>query len=174
VPELQHIRVIDTSSIIEVRRRVPHGNQRAVFQKLDELVATGTLVYPIQVVTELEAQYDPKSATPDLPYDWVKRNQKMATRHGYLFDRVREVLQHPQAKFVLDPEKVGTEEADPYILGLALHLKEQGDVTVLTEETRDRPDKLSLNSACGLLRIYCLRIVPFLAQQGIWSASPFA
>jgi hypothetical protein len=37
-----------------------------------------------------------------------------------------------------------------------------------TEERKDRPGKMSLNTACGLLRLYCLSMEPFLAQQGIW------
>lgn len=61
------------------------------------------------------------------------------------------------------------DEADPHVLALAYHLKKRGSLaTVLTEETRNRPDKLSMSSACGLLRIYCLPIEPYLREQGLW------
>ena len=58
-------------------------------------------------------------------------------------------------------------KADPYVLALAYPLKREGyGVLVLSEETKDRPSKLSSNTACGLLRIHCLRIEPFILQQG--------
>jgi Domain of unknown function (DUF4411) len=161
--------VIDTSSIIEVRRFVPRTDQPTVFGRLDVLVISDSLVYPAQVVDELERYSDASSNNPDLPFQWAKRNQVRASRHGPQFEKVREVLAHPQVRNILDPEKTGVEEADAYVLGLAMHLKDQGEVTVITEERRDRPDKLSMNTACGLLRLYCLSMKPFLAQQGIWS-----
>jgi hypothetical protein len=71
---------------------------------------------------------------------------------------------------VVDPNNTGVEEADSYVLALAVHLKRLGhEVTVLTEETKNRPDKLSMNTACGLLRLWCLAIEPFLVDRGIWT-----
>ncbi len=161
--------VIDTSSILDVRRRVPAPSLRAVFDRLERLIADGVLVYPIQVYEELKRSFRPDSPKPDLPYAWAKRNRARATRHGIQFAKVKEVLGNPQVRAVLDYEKVGGEEADPYVLALALYLQDQGHVTVLTEETADRADKLSMLNACGLLRLVCLRMVPFLVQQGIWT-----
>lgn len=160
--------VVDTSSIIAVRRLVPRVNQPTVFGKLDTLVTSDSLVYPAQVVDELERYSDTSSGNPDLPFQWAKRNQARAIRHGPQFEKVKEVLAHPQVRNIVDPDKAGVDEADPYVLGLAMYLKDQGEVTVITEERRDRPGKLSLNTACGLLRLYCLSMEPFLMQQGIW------
>lgn len=160
--------VIDTSSIIAVRRLIPRTDQPAVFRRLDALVTSDSLVYPAQVIDELERYSDVSSGNPDLPFQWAKKNQVRATRYGPQFEKVREVLAHPQVRNILDPDKTGVEEADPYVLGLAMYLKDQGDVTVITEERRDRPGKLSMNTACGLLRVYCLSMEPFLAEQGIW------
>jgi Domain of unknown function (DUF4411) len=160
--------VIDTSSIIAVRRLVPRADQLKVFGKLDSLITSDALVYPAQVVDELERYSDTSSGNPDLPFQWAKRNQARATRHGPQFEKVREVLAHPQVRNIVDPDKAGVDEADPYVLGLAIYLKDQGEVTVITEERRDRPGKLSMNTACGLLRMYCLSMEPFLAEQGIW------
>ena len=89
-------------------------------------------------------------------------------RNATAIQKVREVLAHPQVRNVLDPDKTGVDEADPYVLGLAVFLKDQGEVTIITEERKDRPGKMSLNTACGLLRLYCLSMEPFLAQQKIW------
>lgn len=166
-----NIWVIDTSSIIAVRRiipAVPARQRRSVFSQLDGLVADGSLVYPIQVVKELGQYTSAPATSPDLPYQWAKKNQLRATRHGRQYTVLKEILAHPQVKSVVDPDKIGTEEADPYVLALAVYLKSDHVVTVLTEERKDRPDKLSMNTACGLLQLFCLSMEAFLAHVRIW------
>jgi hypothetical protein len=93
----------------------------------------------------------------------------VATRHGTDFELVRRVL--AKVPTVLDPDKPGgADEADPYILGLALNLKDKGhEVTVVSEERKDRPDKMSLNTACGLLRLYCVPLMGLLRDQDIFT-----
>jgi hypothetical protein len=62
------------------------------------------------------------------------------------------------------------DEADPYIAALALQLqRERQTVTVITEDRKDSPRKLSLTTACGLLRLVVLPIEAFVEQQGIYS-----
>jgi len=159
--------VIDTCSILQIRRDFERKVQDHILSGLSAKVDAGLLVYPKQVPAELERFKNPKK--PDRPYEWAKRNEEMATRFGDQFEELREVLAHPQVRRVFDPDKaVGIEEADPYVLALASALKKQGyTVTVLTEESRNRPDKLSVSSACGLLRLFCLPIQPFLEEQGL-------
>ena len=160
--------VIDTSSILEVRRKLPRPHQQTVYSKLDGCVNDGILVYPKHVLGELERAANDKAT--DLPYQWTKRNEARATRFGSLFDEVKKVL--AQVPKIIDPDKLGVEEADPYVLALATYLASQGNiVTVVTEERKDRPDKMSMNTACGLLGLLCLPMSAFLAQQGIWPQS---
>jgi len=64
----------------------------------------------------------------------------------------------------------GADEADPYVLALALKLSSDGhQTTVITEERKDRPQKMSLNTACGLHRLVCVPIMAFLASRGLWT-----
>lgn len=60
------------------------------------------------------------------------------------------------------------DEADPHVLALALALRENADVVVIAQETKDRPDKLSIATACGVLRLVRLPVSAFLYEQGIW------
>lgn len=163
---LPPIWVVDTSSLIRARDLVQgQVDQRFVFAQLDGLVHRNELVYPIQVLRELEQHID---AETDPPYAWAKRNQALAARRSVTMLDIRRVLALAQ---VIDPDKVGgVEEADPYVLTLADVLKAEGhQVTVITDDFRDRlPVKLSLSTGCGLLGIPSVPIQPFLAQQRIW------
>ena len=70
---------------------------------------------------------------------------------------------------VLDPDKdMGAEEADPYVLAMAAHLRrESKDARIVTEENKDTPSKLSLRTAAGLLGIPSVPLKAFLDFEGI-------
>ena len=159
--------IIDTCSVIEVRRCVKTGDQPRVYLALTQLVGAGHLVFPREVYRELERDNTPDRL--DQPFDWAKINVDLAARHGTDFDMVKAAL--AKTPKVLDHEKpAGADEADPYVLALALKLRSDGhEVTVITEERKDRPQKMSLNTACGLHRLVCVPVMAFLASRAIWS-----
>ena len=164
--------VVDTSSLAQVRQIEWIGivKEKVVFARLTKLVEADRLVYPPQVVDEL-AQYKSRDK-PYLPLEWAKKHKRHATRYGPVLDVVAKLMAHPQLCKVMDPDKDGADEADPHVLALALHLKEDGNQdVVLNEERRDRPTKLSINTACGLLRVYSLSVEAFIVQNGILTSS---
>ena len=160
--------VFDTSSIIEIRPCVRPRDRRKTLDDLTAMVNAGELRFPKQVVPEL-GRYISRGK-PNEVHEWAKDNRPKACRHGNLQTVVREMLQaQPQVAQVVDAEKLGgVEEADIYVLALGIHLQQQGKiVTVVTEEKNDEPDKLSLNSACGLLGLPSLPMRPFLRSRGL-------
>lgn len=164
------VSVIDTSSILQVRRIIARQEQQGVYDKLTVLVQGDGLFFPKEVVVELERWSNPDPSSIDLPLGWVKANSHKAAKHGVPFDALKLVLE--QVQEVHDPDKLGVEEADPYVLALAIHLQQQGkQVMVLTEERKDRPDKISMTTACGVLRLPCLPVHMFLRINGIWQAT---
>ena len=161
--------VIDTSSILQVRRQSlkPHERER-LYSGLSTLVEGGGLVFPQQVYDELKRGSGTfPQETADEPLAWATNARTIATRHGTDFEAVRKVL--AKVSDVLDVDKTsGADEADPYVLGLALHLKDGGhEVTVVSEERRDRPAKMSMATACGLLRLYCVPLLGLVRDQGL-------
>ena len=161
--------VIDTCSITEVRRTVPVRDQRRVYAELSTLVDSGLLLFPRQVLAELEEYTGSSKNKPDLPYEWVKRNERQATKHGLDSENLRRVLANRTVARVVDIDKVGVEEADPYVLELANRLKSQGHgITVVTEDRVDKPKKLSLRSACGVMGIPAIGVELLLETRGIW------
>lgn len=116
----QVVWVIDTSSIIEVRRSTHKRHREQIFREMTRLVTEGRLAYPPQVVAELERSAQPKSPDPQLV--WAKQNASTAHRNGGCsLDDVIEVL--AEVPEVLDPSKdAGPDEADPYVLAIAQKL----------------------------------------------------
>jgi rRNA maturation endonuclease Nob1 len=139
--------VIDTSSVIEIRRSVENSKKAHVFSQMGTLVNGGRLVFPKQVVDELERAADTQS--PDAQYKWAKQNEGKATECTPSLDEVKEVLRNVPK--VLDPDKdIGAEEADPYVLAVAVRLHAEGkDARIVTEETKDMPRKTSLRTAAA-------------------------
>ncbi len=169
MPGADHLWVADTSALSEVRRieRVGRAGEKAVLDRLGESVENDMLFYPRQVIDELGERGGTRE--PFAPHLWAKKHRKKATRHGALVDVVQVVMANSQVARVVDHSKAqGVDEADPYVLALAVKPKDAGhEVTVLTEDRRDRPGKLSITTACGILRVYCLPMDPFLVQQGL-------
>ena len=157
--------IVDTSSIVEVRRAVENTKKPQVFEKLTELVNEGRLMFPRQVLDELERVADP--AGPDQQYLWAKLNQTTACHNDPSLESVKAVL--AVVPRVLDPDKdTGAEEADPYVLAKAADLKQAGtDARVVTEEKNDTPRKMSLRTAAGLLGIPSVPLRAFLEFEGI-------
>jgi len=138
VPARGEIWVIDTSSIIEVRRGlIPRQDMQQVYDDLSAVVAGGALVFSPEVLKELEAWENPSSAL-DLPLRWAKKNEGPATRFKPRIDYWKKVMS--EAGDVIDPDKSGEDEADPHVLALSLFLTDEGfQVTVVTEDRKDRP-----------------------------------
>jgi hypothetical protein len=162
--------VIDTSSIAEIRRRIPKTEIRDVYKALTKLVTDGELVFPDKVYCELERWHDPDPNKPDPPFEWTKANRTRATEQDAPYDALVEAL--GQASDVCDPTRVtagGVEDADPYVVAMAMHLETLGyRCTVLTEDRKDGPLKISLATACGVLRLPTVPILTFLERRKIW------
>lgn len=163
--EPQQYFVFDTSSLVAIREIVPVANRRTVLARLLQLVKTGELVFPSEVFDELERH----AREHDPILDWIHAAKPLATRFGPQFDALRTVMNNPQAKHVIDVDTTsGVDEADPHVLALAVHLRQHANVLVVTEETRDRGDRTSMTTACGVLRLFRLPMRAFLIERRIW------
>ena len=158
--------IIDTSSIIESRRIVSRTAEKQILEALTKQVTAGVLVFPKQVLAELERYYLPEN--PDPQFKWAKFNAANASRKTD-YERVKIVLM--RVPTVMDPEKQSpVDEADPYVISLALELRERDqNPTVITEDRKDQPRKMSLATACGLWEIPTVPLEAFLAHAGIWT-----
>lgn len=165
------INVIDTSSLIEIRERMSLSAARRdeVFGALTLLVEKGELVYPKQLVGELERFAGSKTAAI-----WAKKNEIKACRYSAgQFEALKKMfLTYPGLTALIESDKLNTSEhdqADPYVVALALSLVESGaykTVRVITEDKNDK-GKMSIFTACSIVDIKPASVRGFLERQGI-------
>lgn len=156
--------VIDSSSIIAVREQVSRAHERKVFAALTGLTVASQLCWPPEVTQEVEAALVADSAVA-----WIKARRASGERTPKL-ETVKSVLL--RAPTLIDPD-ITHEQADPYVVALALELASDDFfapiVTIITEDRRDKPTKLSLATAAGLLRIPTIPLRAFLSSRAIHS-----
>src|SRR3989304_2996915 len=120
----REVYVVDSSSVAEVRRIMSdHSTEDlvAVFDGLTRLVENGLLVFPREVYDELESGQRSIKKGIDHVFEWAKACRDEAVPEDLFFECVREVLR--MTPDLVDQDKVvGPDEADPYVVGLALHL----------------------------------------------------
>jgi rRNA maturation endonuclease Nob1 len=152
--------VLDTSALIEAKLALPVSDQWAAFKRLEELVVEGRIAMPRHVIKEVS-----EIAHPDLPGAWapgVRRHLVHPLEPDW--EHLAEVMR--VAGDVVDPNKT-EEDADPYVLALALHLRAAGLlVIVVTEESIDRI-RIAMTTACARLHLRSCDVRAFLGQLGI-------
>lgn len=154
--------ILDTSALIEFKQLLPVGEQWNAFVRMERLVENGRIAMPRQVLAEVTVSH------PDVPGAWavaMREHLQHTLDPGYHF--IQRVMQ--EAGDVVDPNKT-TEDADPYVVALALHTRERGfDVVVVTADVVDRPpNKISLATACARMNVDTTTPEDFLTEAGIW------
>jgi hypothetical protein len=168
--------VIDTSSIIEIRRRLnlTKAQQEKIFSFLTKMVQDETLFFPKMVNKELGRGIDVNEPDIDLGHSWAEQNQKQATKYNPEYAEVQKVLSsHNQLYRMIDVTRPygsdEVEDADPYVLTMAVKLRDEQNKKskILTNDTKNKPKKISLTAAAACVDIICLPVEIFLKSQGL-------
>jgi hypothetical protein len=118
------------------------------------------LLFPPEVLSEIKRG---SGAIADQLLAWARDNSAGAQQAASL-DTVKAVLR--EVSDVLDPH-AAEDQADPYVLALALDRRGLGlyDVTIVTDDRRDKPGKLSLATAAGILNLPTVPLHAFLRME---------
>jgi hypothetical protein len=159
--------VIDTSSLINMRRQCPEDIFPGVWSALARLVKEGRLVTCMEVKAEVE-----RGSDSDL-LSWLKRNK--AIYRGLDTDQLR-TIQEVLAKFtgLVDHNKE-TADADAFLVALALASNRMNsnsflplEFVVVTEESKKRSH---IPNACEHYKIRCMRFHDMFREEN-WKFGP--
>lgn len=150
--------VADSSSLIAVREQVSRANERQTWALLTTLVNKDRLFWPPEVTHELE-----RGDESDPARQWVMRHRARGERAAKL-EIVKSVL--AVAPTLVDADAT-QEQADPYVLALALETRDLFQrPRIVTDDRRDKPGKLSLATAAGMLDVATVPLKAFLSLEG--------
>ena len=82
--------VVDTSALIQIKSSIPHGQRPHVFITLTALVTEGRLMFPPQVLHELER--DSEGHAPDQVCSWALSVEATACALAASYEEVKAVL----------------------------------------------------------------------------------
>lgn len=132
--------IIDASSLIEMKDKYPEETFPGVWKKMEELYKQGRLLAPFEVREEL---------LDDELKIWVKNKKKMfISPDDKQIKLVKEILlNYP---FLAKPEKLGGPNADPWLIALAVKLKDENQddlfcrnkYIIVTEESKAKKTRI--------------------------------
>lgn len=166
-PVPAEVRVIDTSALIELKHLLPVGEQWPLLTQMSVLVQTGHLAFPRQVTNEIK-----NVQWPDAPGAWAAGNKGWSVHPQPRDEFLAEALGAAQ---LTDPNaEPDIEPADPYLVAMALQIRESNPgctVYVVTTDRVDRmPAKESVLTACLRLDLLCStpeEFVEWLREQTV-------
>jgi len=157
--------VIDSSSFMDIKSKTSLEVRAKLYAGLTVLANQGRIRLPREVVDEMKR--GAQSRHRDEALEWVLACEPVTCVVEPTVDELKAVMQ--DVGDVVDHEKdTGEDEADPYVLALAVKLQGQGlSVRIVTEDRKDRPRKVSLTTAAGILGIPCVPLSGFMRAEGI-------
>ncbi len=153
------IYIIDTSSIIDLFRNYPIDRFPRLWKNLDKLIEENRLISHKKVLEEL-------SKKEDNAYKWIKEREKMLKD---VTQKQAEIVKNILRDFpeLIDYNK--EEEADPWLIALALEEREQRRlatrlVIIVTEE-RLKGNKINIPFVCQKLEIESIDILGLMRKE---------
>lgn len=139
--------VFDSSALIHTKRVIRVDHQWAFFDGLLKRLRIGAVVVPRYVMKEM-SEVD----HPDMPGAWAAGTYLEALHiNDPDYEWVQVVMSRTPDVIEVDSEM---NKADPWVLALALQLRNDGvEAVVVTDDTIDRPSKISLASACDFFGV---------------------
>ena len=163
--------VIDSCALINMKdfSLVKHHEQFPMFARMTQLLDEGRLALPRQVAAEMShIRY------ADIPGGWATGYQAHCRYPQPVDETMADVLGAAQ---LLDPQGDSEfQEADPYVVAMALEIRDhypQTRVIVVSDDVKDRlPRKESVQTACDALELECQRSSDFVAFMRTVLAGP--
>lgn len=149
--------VIDTCSLTALRRVYPIDVFPSVWSKLDDLVASRSLMSAEDVLEEIKVQDDELS-------EWASANEHIFYPLDHAVQNIaRDILEsHPN---IIDFKKTKAGSgADPFVIATAIHLS---CVVVTEEDPSGGPHKSKIPDVCRAKGVGCIKVLEMLRKTGL-------
>ena len=165
-PDVPLLYSVDASSLIDVDTYYPSELFPSLWERLGDLAASGRLLSCEGVKNECR---------DDALQEFFEQHPEVVTPMSDFEDHFRALMRIAQAEGILVDYSSTKEEADPYVIALALKLdgRDPGDLevkasdeqscVVVAEEKRNR--RLGMRRACARLRMPLLPLLDMLRQE---------
>lgn len=157
--------VIDSSSLVDIKSQTSLEVRARLYARLTSLAVDGKIHVPREVVHEMKRGAQPRHR--DEALEWVVAYEPHICVIEPTVEELLAIMK--EVGDVVDHEKdSGVDDADPYVLALAVKLQAGGlRVRIVTEDRKDRLRKVSMTTAAGILGVPCVPLVGFLRAEGI-------
>lgn len=152
------IYVFDTSAFIVLKNFYP-ATFATLWNRIDSLVANGTIVSVREVFNELDKYND-----ADFIQEWAKQNKSVfAKPSNPELLVVQKILAIPHFQVLIGNKAIlkGTPVADPFVVAAA---KIKG-ATVVTQEGL-KPNAAKIPNVCQEFGVLCIDLETFMKHQG--------
>lgn len=145
--------VVDTNALIDLwRRRYPRDVFPTLWQKIEELIVSGEMVAPLEVLNELQKQHDELFA-------WAKKQKCFKDLDADQIDYVKKILREFPS---LIDEKKTVPDADPFVIALALA---KGWRVVSSENPAGVSVRKRIPDVCAHYKVPCLGLLEFFRDR---------
>ena len=173
MPLTDNLYIIDSSSLIEIKRRYPRRTLPGIWDDLNALCLADQLVAPVEVKNEILQRDDELKK-------WIEDHDKIFWENDFpILEKTREVLAiFPEMS---DFNSQNNAQADPFLIGLAMvltdrtqHRFEKREVIVVSEELSDleKNSKLPFSQikkipdVCNHFELKCINHMEMFKLEG--------
>ena len=145
--------VIDTSALVDLwRRRYPRDVFPSLWQKIEEMISSGELVAPQEVLSELKRQDDEL-------HEWAKKQNCFKDLDADQIRHVKRILKEFPS---LIDEKKTVPDADPFVIALA---QAKGWKVVSSENPAGASSRKRIPDVCMNYEVTCLSLLEFFRDR---------
>lgn len=145
--------VIDTNALIDLwRRRYPRDVFPTLWQKIEELISSGELVAPQEVLSELQTQHDEL-------HGWAKKQNCFKDLDADQIRHVKRILK--EFPSLIDERKT-VPDADPFVIALA---QAKDWKVVSSENPAGASSRKRIPDVCLHYGVTCLSLLEFFRDR---------
>lgn len=151
--------VLDTDALVSIGDHARAGKEQELLDAICDLIVEGEVTYPDEVRDEAFRIADPPRRS------WVKAVSGCRRNTNVPYSRAVEVI--AACPEIMDGDYGDDEPSRVYVVAMVYHCRAQNienSINVVSDETAELPDRMTLAAVCAYLQIEHCRTSDFLKR----------